>query len=300
MKHTLRVTLLLVGMFIVSQLIGLGILGQYVDKPALEQGKVTFSELPYVERPQMEETESFWFILGALLAGTLLVLVLIAFRRIWLWKLWFFLSVLFCLTVALAAFLEPVAALVLAAMLAWLKLFKPHVLVHNLTELLIYPGLAAIFVPVLSVRVMFLLLVIISLYDFYAVWQSKHMVKIAEFSKETNVFAGLNIPYPSKKKGQKKIPMDKRSSLPAVGMKNALLGGGDIGFPLLFTGAVFKGLVLEHGLWEGFLRALPIPFVAGLALFLLFVYGKKDRYYPAIPFLTLGCALGWLIVYFVG
>ena len=86
MKHTLRVTLLLVGMFIVSQLIGLGILGQYVDKPALEQGKVTFSELPYVERPQMEETESFWFILGALLAGTLLVLVLIAFRRIWLWK----------------------------------------------------------------------------------------------------------------------------------------------------------------------------------------------------------------------
>ncbi|MDO8481096.1 MAG: presenilin family intramembrane aspartyl protease [Nanoarchaeota archaeon] len=302
MKHTLRITLLLVGMFLVSQLIGLGVLSQYVEKPSLETGNVTFSALPYIERPVMAETESFWYIIGAILIGTALVLVLIRFRRIFLWKLWFFLSAFFCLTAALAALLPREIAALIGAALAWLKLYRPQAWTHNLSELLIYPGLAAIFVPVLSVRVMFLLLLVISVYDMYAVWKSKHMVKIAEFSKETNVFAGLHVSYKMSspdKKQTKKIPMDTPGSRHSSRheTKSALLGGGDIGFPLLFAGAVFASLAVKYGLLGGFLRTLPIPIFAGLALFLLLVYGKKDRYYPALPFLTAGCLAGWAVVY---
>jgi hypothetical protein len=31
-------------------------------------------------------------------------------------------------------------------------------------------------------------------------------------------------------------------------------------------------------------------------LSLLFVYAKKDKFYPAMPFITAGCNVGWLIV----
>jgi len=32
-----------------------------------------------------------------------------------------------------------------------------------------------------------------------------------------------------------------------------------------------------------------------LALFSLFMYAKKNKFYPAMPFLTAGCFIGFLI-----
>ena len=82
------------------------------------------------------------------------------------------------------------------------------------------------------------------------------------------VFAGLLIPY------------DKK--------KAAILGGGDIGFTLLFSVVVFRFLGLS---------ALVIPLFVGLALFGLLVYGKKNRYYPAMPYLSAGCLAGYFVAY---
>jgi hypothetical protein len=94
MKHTLKVTLILIFLFFMSQVIGLLITNAYIDHEAtLESGEVTFVELPYeIERPPVEEKSSFVFILVAVLIGTLLVLLLIKFKRTFLWKVWFFFS----------------------------------------------------------------------------------------------------------------------------------------------------------------------------------------------------------------
>ena len=79
-------------------------------------------------------------------------------------------------------------------------------------------------------------------------------------------------------------------------MKTAILGGGDIGFPLLFAGVVMKGLMLDNSLMVGFLKTLIIPVVVSIALFLLFVKGQKDKFYPAMPVLSAGCFIGYGIL----
>jgi hypothetical protein len=72
----------------------------------------------------------------------------------------------------------------------------------------------------------------------------------------------------------------------------ALLGGGDVGFPLLFAGVVLK----EFGLWQ----SLVIPIFAMVPLALLFWKAEKDKFYPAMPFIGAGCLIGLLVVWLIG
>jgi len=121
------------------------------------------------------------------------------------------------------------------------------------------------------------------------------MITLAKFQTDAKVFAGLFIPYklPRGKvvtaaKKSKKVPTIKNVKN-AVKIRHAILGGGDIAFPLLFAGAVFK----TYGLSMSFF----IPPFATAALVFLFCYGKKEKFYPAMPFLSLGCFVGLGIMY---
>ena len=174
-----------------------------------------------------------------------------------------------------------------------MKIFKPKVWLHNLSEIFIYGGLAAIFVPVMNVFSAFMLLLLISIYDMYAVWHSKHMIKLAEFTNETNVFAGLSIPY---ERSSGKLKGKFTGKLVKSKIRNAILGGGDIGFPLLFAGTVLKTLVMTDVLYIAFLKTLIIPIFTAIALLMLFIKGNKNKFYPAMPFLSIGCLVGYGII----
>jgi len=101
------------------------------------------------------------------------------------------------------------------------------------------------------------------------------------------------IPYSLKGiKRVKKMPTKLRAKARKKDIKVAILGGGDIAFPLLFTGVILK----TFGLWQALII---IPFTA-LSLFLLFYKGKKDKFYPAMPFITAGCVVGLLVVLLLG
>ena len=67
----------------------------------------------------------------------------------------------------------------------------------------------------------------------------------------------------------------------------AILGGGDIGFPLLFAGVAMKVF--------GF-KALIVSGFATLSLLFLFWMSEKKKFYPAMPFLTAGCFLGYAVL----
>lgn len=293
MKHGLWLTCTLVLLFLAAQYIGLGIANSYIDyKTTEETGNFTVYDLPAVagmemSRPELEEETSWLYIIGAVLVGTVLILLLIKWGRINIWKVWFLLAVTVCLTAAFGSFLPVIAANILGIGLALWKVIKPNFYIHNITELFIYGGLCAIFFPVLSIPAAALLLLAISAYDMYAVWRSKHMVKLADFQKDTGLFAGLVLPY---RKGQSLAPPKTvKQTSGGSDARTAVLGGGDIGFPLLFAAAVLKT--------AGFLSAAIIPPFAALALLLLLVYAKKDRYYPAMPFISAGCAVGFLVAY---
>jgi presenilin-like A22 family membrane protease len=266
-----------------------------------------FKELPIGERPQIEQETSYIPVIVAIIMGTIFMLVLIKFKLIWVWKIWFLMALIISLWISFSAFISSMVAIVLAIIFAVWRIFKNNVYVQNLTELFVYGGLAAIFVPIFSLFSVSILLVVISIYDMYAVWKSKHMITLAKAQTKAKVFAGLMIPYSLKKvkiakSGKKKSvgvkgrvskvagKVSSKVSKKVSGVRTAILGGGDLGFPLIFAGVVLKEM--------GLAASLVIPFFAMAGLGYLFYIANEKKYYPAMPFIAIGCFAGLGVVWF--
>ncbi len=256
MKHNLKITIIIVLLFLATQLIGLKIVDNYDGK-----------ELPLgIERPEVEEEVGYIPLMFAILIATGLALILVKFGAMKIWKTWFFIATLYLLTLSLGGFFEANIALIIAAGLSLLRTFRRSIISHNIVELFVYAGIPVIFSTILNMFSASILLILISIYDAIAVWKTKHMVKLAKFTTQSKVFAGLMIPY------------DK-------GKKAAILGGGDIGFPMLFSSVV----LLNHS----FQHAIMTSVITSIALLGLLLFSKKNKFYPAMPFISAGCFIGY-------
>lgn len=279
MKHDIYITLVLITLFLGSHVIGLFIIKNYLLKE---------EELPLgIQKPEFKEETSYIPIIISLLVATAVALLLIRLKALRIWKTWFFLSVFIALLIAFAAFFPELVALVLAVVFAVLKTFRPTILIHNFTELFIYGGLASIFVPIFSLLSIIILLVLISVYDMIAVWKTKHMISMAKFQAKSRIFAGLFVPYKAKLSSKLETQKIEKQKKPVY--REAILGGGDIAFPLMFSGVMLKNF--------GFLAALIVSVITAVALLMLFLFADKRKFYPAMPFLTIGCLIGYLVVY---
>jgi presenilin-like A22 family membrane protease len=318
MKHSLRIIAWLVLFFLLSQIIGLFVVSNYIKIEQVTKIDLTTNktyeinetiavDLPNnMQRPEFQDSLSLiTYLIITILLATILFLFLVKLKTYFIWKLWFFFAVFLCLTVSLASFdfINPIVATIIGFILAGFKILRPSILIHNLTELFIYGGLAAILVPIEVVNelTIIILLLIISVYDAYSVWKSKHMIKMAKFQAQSKVFAGLLVPYKKESKEKTKIVSSKKKSskkgkVTYKGVKTAILGGGDVAFPLLFAGSILKSLVLTNTFAIAFAKTLIVPITTAFALFLLFVNGREDRFYPALPFLTVGCLIGYGII----
>jgi presenilin-like A22 family membrane protease len=312
MKHNLTITLVLLSFFLLAQVTGLWLINSDSKISIDDQGKIVVShgDTSLGERPQTEGFGSFLYLIIGITIGTLIVLVLVKFRKANIWRYWFFLAVWMALSVSIGVFVKlkiffdyDVAMLIALVLAVW-KIWKPNIIIHNVTEVLVYSGIAVLLVPIFDVFWAIMLLIAISLYDMYAVWKSKHMIKMAKFQTKSNVFAGLMIPYSMKDAKMQKVSVNAKtpkkldtSKMPKAKSKTAILGGGDVVFPLIFTGAVMEGL-LREGLTksQAFMQSSIMIVTTTIALALLFFFAKKDRFYPAMPFVTLGCLVGWVIV----
>lgn len=326
MKHDMRITLFLVLIFVVAQIAGLFLINYDAKVVKTENGTtVTHADTAVGPRPQTSGYGTIAFLIVGVLIGTLLVLIVIRFKKMFLWKAWFFIAVTIAITISLGVFMFWALALILALGIAAWKLWKSNVFIHNISEILVYAGIALLIVPMFKavqgenfwmspVFLAVLLLLIISIYDAYAVWRSKHMVKMAQFQSQSKVFAGLMIPYTSKKgsdavkietKASKiqaaKVSAAKSDTIPIGATddshKTAILGGGDIAFPLIFSGVVMENLMVQ-GLSKmaAFGYTMIITLFTTIALFWLLYKSKKDTFYPAMPFISAGCLIGYLVL----
>ncbi len=257
MKHTPKITLILLALFFVTQLIGLKITSYYLK---------TFKTVP-----QGTDT-AFLPLMIMILLATLLALLLFRFKLFRIWKIWFLLSIWFMLSLSLSVFIPDTLAVLIAAVLAALKVYRPSVILHNFTELFIYGALAAIIVPLLNVISASALLIGISVYDYVAVRKTGHMIKLAKAQSEEKTFAGLAVPY---------------------GKSLAILGGGDLGFALIFAGVVMKRFSLS---WFS-LGSMIVPLCTMMSLAFLFYMGEKKKFYPAMPYISIGAFVGYGIVW---
>lgn len=319
MRHSLKYIIIILAIFIIAQLIGIGIINNYDNyfgKTSQELNiiKPEVSIISHVAPEPIEIAttgENIAVIITIIIAFAIAVGIFLLLAKINLnvvLKIWFAVVVFLCLSVAFSLILYPylgntfikifsvtfslaeIIGISLAIILTIFKIFIPNNLVHNITELFIYGGIAAIFVPILNVWIVLVLLILISIYDFIAVNKSKFMVKMAKhMTSKVKVFAGVFIPYTKKKEkgGELEKPKLKKKQLKKLTRKVAILGGGDIAWPLLLTATVF----LKYGLFS----SLIIVLTSSLALLGLMIFGKK-KFYPAMPFITAGCFVGFGIV----
>lgn len=296
MKHTWKITTILIVMFLVTQLIGLLVVNYY-----------TSTNLPYGMQPpeEMKAEVSVISIIIAFAIAITLIFLLTKIKAKWFLRIWFFAVVCIALGISLSALLfsfsipyAALIALIVALPLAFYKIFKQNMLVHNITELLIYPGIAAVFVPILNIWAVVLLLVAISFYDIYAVWHAKFMQKMAKFQiQELKFFAGFFVPYAGKKEKQKINFLKQKykgRDIPKSAIKKkkikvslAILGGGDVVFPIICAGVLLR--------LAGIYQALLVTLFSTLALLGLFILSKKGKFYPAMPFISAGCFVGILL-----
>jgi presenilin-like A22 family membrane protease len=303
MKHRLPIVAILLGMFVLAQFIGLYVIAYYsLPANTLPLG------MGYPQANMQCEIHSFsdFFtctqylgtIIFAFIIGITLFLILSKIRAESIIRAWFFFVVSIALLISLESFMPGfsrafIVSGILALGLAYIKIFRRDILVHNLTEMIIYPGIAAVFVPLLNIYSVLVLLVIISVYDMWAVWHSKIMIKMAKYQiNKVQAFPGFFIPYLSgKARAQLKKMRKSRLKGKKIRANVAILGGGDVVFPIITAGVV----MLSYGL------PYAAAVIAGAALGLLglFIYSEKRKAYPAMPFITAGIFLALGTAYLV-
>ncbi|MBU2104545.1 MAG: hypothetical protein KKF67_02100 [Nanoarchaeota archaeon] len=328
MKHNIKITVVLLSMFLLTQFIGLYMVNHYSTVKVVDgvQVNVSSPKLPFdLETPKIEKQSDYYSIFsGLIVAFILAILLLIMFTKLewkFILKLWFFFVIIVALSISFYAityklgieklyFQIPLLATSVAVPLAFIKIYRQNFLVHNSTELFVYPGIAVVFSnllffrnnPNLGIFAIIILLILISVYDMWAVWKSGIMQKMAKYQIDTlNIFSGFFVPYASKKTKEKIQLMRekyKNKKISKKDLKNkkfrvnvAILGGGDIIFPIITAGIVLRA-------W-GLTSAIPVIIGAALGLSYLFFFSEKKKFYPAMPFITagifLGMLVGWLI-----
>lgn len=290
MKHKLKTTLILLGMFLLTQFIGLFVISTYNN-----QG------LPSAFQSQ---EVSFLTLLPSFVFAILLILLLMKYKQKIVMRIWFTFVVIIALYLTFNAFFVDMnlqleyLAFSLALFFGLFKTFRPTKIIHNFTEVLIYPGISAVFVPILGVFSVLILLIIISAYDIWAVWHSGIMQKMAKFQmEEVGIFGGFLIPSLTKKQKTeiKKYKLEKNKTKNLKKMKKmkinlAMLGGGDVIFPIITAGVFMVA-------YNSLIPALFIIFGAFTGLSYLLKISQKKKFYPAMPFISAGIFIGLAIWY---
>ena len=182
------------------------------------------------------------------------------------------------------SFLPEPFSLILVSLLIFWWAKNPIILNQNLLIIFSLAGIGASLGLVLKPEAVILILVVLSIYDFIAVYKTKHMVKIAKEMIETGTILGLVSPFELAGflKSTKEIK-------PGEG-KFLILGGGDVAFPLIFSVSL-----LELGILKSFIVVLFSLF--GLFSNLFFFLSQKERKaIPALPLISLFSIIGYLFI----
>lgn len=283
MKHSLKVTIIILCMFVAAQFIGLYVASFYSHSGNVIPLGLSFSS-------NQDPFSVVFQLIISLIIAILLILGLMKLRAEIVMRIWFFVVVTLALIITLNALFSFIPSILIlsfiaALVIAYYKIIKRNIIIHNLSELFVYPGIAAIFIPVLSIYSAVALLIIISLYDMYAVWKAGFMQKMAKYQiKKVKIFTGFLVPYLTSSQRRAFANAKTKSAKKKIKISLAMLGGGDVVFPIIMSGVVLYS--------RGLVPALFVTIGAFIGLGALLYNSEKGKFYPAMPFITLGCLLG--------
>jgi len=276
-----NIAVFFLSIFLLVQMLGLYIGSQYIS--LIKSGQTE----PIFENPS--SVGNSIFLLVYILIGTGLMILAV--------KYWKFLiriievvavfsasMITFMFLIPIETLQVPLGILLALALTAW-KILRPSFLSQNLSLIFSIAGAGAIIGASLGMLPSLIFILLLSVYDFTAVFITKHMVYIAkEITKRPTAFT-LAFPYKFRK------PISY-----SIGKKNIKkkfhifqLGGGDIAIPLMFSVSTLASFSL--------IQALSVAIGSAAALGLLIYYSAKKpgRVLPALPFISAGSILGFLI-----
>lgn len=239
-------------------------------------------------KAEQESGISWWFILSFAI-GTVVVLIFLKFVKLKLFFHIIFDLVLFLGTsLVLSLWLPQLHAYALSAVIVVLRYLIPNVLMQNIVVILSVVGVSTVIGLVIPPYEVIIILAVLSVYDFIAVFKTKHMVTMFKGLLSYGVAFSLVIPFELKgflqnqKLVQKEMANEER--------KYVFLGTGDLAFPLIFAvSALTLGIYYAIGIIIG-------ASVGMFCIHLILVYQKQKRAIPALPPIAAFSILGFLIV----
>lgn len=172
--------------------------------------------------------------------------------------------------------------ILIISLLIILLVKKPIVAVYNAALILAMAGVAAGLGAQMKPLLVCFMMLIFAVYDFVAVYVTKHMVRLAQEMISQQAIVGLVIPQTRHEFG-KPISAIKEEG------RFMVLGGGDVMFPLLLCVAC-----LSLG-WPTVVLVGLFSVLGLLAVFLIFISQKERRPLPALPPIALLATAGYFL-----
>ncbi|OGD24992.1 hypothetical protein A2819_01655 [Candidatus Azambacteria bacterium RIFCSPHIGHO2_01_FULL_40_24] len=229
---------------------------------------------------------SWWQFLMAFGIGTAVILGLIRIMHGGLFLRIFFLLALFSgILVTLGIFLSNTWSLIFSLLLVAAYSLYPYVWFHNMVLILTLPGIAAVLGASLTPYTAIILLIFMSVYDYIAVYKTKHMVKMAKtMIAGRAIFAMI---YPEHWHG---FRSHLNKTHPGEGFM--MLGTGDFVFPIIMATSAYT--VSATAAWT----VLAVSLLGLLLMHLIFSLQKVRRPMPALPPLAAFSIIGFLVATF--
>ncbi|MFH1639585.1 MAG: presenilin family intramembrane aspartyl protease [Chloroflexota bacterium] len=214
------------------------------------------------------------------------IIMRVIFAFAYLWGMMIALSVSFPVSIAI-----PVSLVI-----CFLWLIKPRVFLQNLLLIFALVSAGALFGPLFAPWKILLFLLAISIYDIVAV-RSGYMIWMAKQLSDFHTLPAFIIPQRVDmwNLSLKEADLNKLMDGKAVEKELSLLGGGDIGLPLILVASVF--------FTYGFVSSLIVAaFSLGGLVFAywLHLYLFKGKPLPALPPISVVALIGYLVVRLMG
>jgi len=291
MKHPPNIIFLLVILFLLIETFSSLI---FLKSMIIKEGIPYSQASPQPIKESEKGIHSFITLIISLTIATIIMIILVKYKLSPFIKIWTYIALFISIGVTLSVFFKAVYVYIITTILV--LLFnniknKIGIVIDNAIQFLVIPGLMLIFSPMLDILYATIFMVILSIYDYISVNITRHMIRFAEVSQKTG-FIGLKFNYLPIKTGKSNKRINKKSGKTST----AILGGGDLAFPAIFIGSYmdFLAKIIPYKPLI-FLYTSPLIVFSTISLYTLFVKSKKGRYYPAIPYLTVGLLIGLLI-----
>ncbi len=217
------------------------------------------------------------FIAAIAVSTVLMVLVLKYLKGKWLFQLLFaYLLFMGIDTVVGFSLGEPIG-IAAAVLMITARFLKPTVIVQNIVLMIALAGVSAQLAMFFNTNTLILVLIVASVYDYIAVFKTKHMVSMFTGMMEKGVTLAVIVP----DKGKFTDPVDT-SLMRKKGeteTRHVLIGSGDIAFPSILAVSVFAEYTL--------MSAVAVMLGSMIGLWFDHAWVEKNKTpMPALPAIT--------------